>query len=325
MAGSVTVVMVMTNISADVARVVLDIRAKIGTDNTNIILIDCGSEDGTIDAVETLLLTVPDLEYIGLSQAGTVDDAYLAGMEHAPPGEVLVLFDPLTDSVDMLPQVVEGVRAGHDLVVVSHEPHRADGMAYRLLSWIFVASFRAIFKLDLRASASRFRGMSTRVAAHITRHEGAAIGYQVIPFLTRFRRMHLHQSQAAAVAGNESVTLLGGIRKAVGLVVGISALPLRLTGAICLMGAACALLSSTYVVVTYLMVDGIAPGWTTLSLQMNGMFFLLSIALAMLSEYVLTIKAAGKPPYHIVRSLRSTSMSRTARLNVLQGAEDEAS
>jgi hypothetical protein len=76
-----------------------------------------------------------------------------------------------------------------------------------------------------------------------------------------------------------------------------------------------------YVVLIYLFKADVVEGWTTLSLQISGMFFLFSIVLALLSEYVIRIfqGGLGRPAYHVGREFRSPALSREARLNVLRG------
>ena len=64
--------------------------------------------------------------------------------------------------------------------------------------------------------------------------------------------------------------------------------------------------------------EDIAPGWASLSLQQSAMFFLISIVLLVLSEYVLEIsrKANSGPEYYIADELTSVKLTRKERLNV---------
>ena len=319
MAGTATVVVVVHGISDEleaVLRLVSD-TARTVSENVSIVLVDCGDEDLGGDA-ERILAAVPDVQYIGLIGAENDDVACLAGMEHAPPSDVVVLFDPTLDDPTLLPAMICSVREGADLVVVSRLSS-GGGFMYGLLRGAFVSLFRLVGGIDVRAGASRFRAMSARVTSHVTRHDEAAIGHRVIPFMSGFRRIELRQEGPAPMSPRSPSSTMDGVRKALGMVVSSSTAPLRMTSTLCILSAFASLIFSSYVVMTYLLDEGVAPGWTTLSLQMNAMFFLLSLALAVMSEYVLLLRKGGRPPYHVARSLHSPVMTALTRLNLDEG------
>ena len=61
-----------------------------------------------------------------------------------------------------------------------------------------------------------------------------------------------------------------------------------------------------------------AKGWTTLSLQQSGMFFLISLVLFVLTEYLIqTIQLSTQgPAYFVVRESTSALLTHRHRLNV---------
>jgi hypothetical protein len=67
----------------------------------------------------------------------------------------------------------------------------------------------------------------------------------------------------------------------------------------------------------------VAPGWVTLSLQQSGMFFLLSLVMWVLGEYILQMARLSNegPSYHIAHELTSAVMTRKNKLNVDDAAQ----
>ena len=65
--------------------------------------------------------------------------------------------------------------------------------------------------------------------------------------------------------------------------------PLRLLTFLSIGGAGLNLLYSVYIDVVNILKDEVAEGWTSLSAQITGLFFILFLVLAVLSEYVLRI------------------------------------
>src|SRR3990170_8055257 len=106
--------------------------------------------------------------------------------------------------------------------------------------------------------------------------------------------------------------------KAVGLLVSIGSVPVRVVSIFSLATSILSVLYAVYVVTIYMLKPGVAAGWTTLSLQISGMMFLFSVMLALLSEYIVQIYAATvvRRRRQMVRELRSERTARAGLLNV---------
>ncbi|HXA47704.1 MAG TPA: glycosyl transferase, partial [Burkholderiaceae bacterium] len=62
----------------------------------------------------------------------------------------------------------------------------------------------------------------------------------------------------------------------------------------------------------------VAPGWISLSLQQSGMFFLISVVLLVLGEYILHMASLSNegPLYHVGQEFTSARMTRREKLNI---------
>jgi hypothetical protein len=83
-------------------------------------------------------------------------------------------------------------------------------------------------------------------------------------------------------------------------------------------GALISFLSSFYTFLIWIFKKDVAPGWVSLSMQQSVMFFMISMVLLVLSEYVLEIsrKSSSGPAYYIANEFTSTKLTRKQRLNV---------
>lgn len=93
---------------------------------------------------------------------------------------------------------------------------------------------------------------------------------------------------------------------------------MRLVTALCLFGAGANLVYSAYVLAVGLLKPDVAPGWVSLSLQQSGMFFLLSLVLLVLGEYILNMVSLSNegPLYHVGQEFTSARMTRHEKLNI---------
>uniref|UniRef100_A0A1I7ZKB1 DAO domain-containing protein n=1 Tax=Steinernema glaseri TaxID=37863 RepID=A0A1I7ZKB1_9BILA len=93
---------------------------------------------------------------------------------------------------------------------------------------------------------------------------------------------------------------------------------MRVVTALSLFGAVANLLYSIYVVVIALFKTDVAPGWISFSLQQSGMFFLISLVLLVLGEYILNMASLSNegPLYHVGQEFTSARMTRHEKLNI---------
>ena len=84
--------------------------------------------------------------------------------------------------------------------------------------------------------------------------------------------------------------------------------PLRLVSYLGIVAGSLNLLYVVYVIAVNLVRDHVAEGWTTLSVQMSAMFFMVFLILVMISEYVgRTLEEAGDRPIYDVLEERNSS------------------
>jgi hypothetical protein len=110
------------------------------------------------------------------------------------------------------------------------------------------------------------------------------------------------------------------------LLVSTTRAPMRLVTGLSLFGALSNLLYSLYVVAIVLTKPDVAPGWASLALQQSGMFFLISLVLLVLGEYILNMARQSNegPLYYVGQEFTSSRMTRHEKLNVEEVLENTA-
>jgi hypothetical protein len=93
---------------------------------------------------------------------------------------------------------------------------------------------------------------------------------------------------------------------------------MRLVTSLSLLGAVANLVYSVYVLLIGVFKTDVAPGWISLSLQQSGMFFLISLVLMVLGEYILNMVTLSNegPLYHVAQEFTSSRVTRRERLNI---------
>jgi polyisoprenyl-phosphate glycosyltransferase len=275
--------------------------------NYELVLIDNGIEPSALAEVMDVLDRHACVRLIRLSQHENHEVATFAGLE-ASIGDYVVAMVPGQDPVHVITDLVTRLRTGIDIVFgVSERPLRRGWFA-RLGTSAFYWYSRRVMNIPIPANSTYLIGMSRRTLNALTRVSGR---YRHIRQLARqvgFKSELYRYLPEDLSDPNADRSLLASVEQAVEISITYSRHPLRFVSLVCFAGGLLNLGYAAYTLIIYLTHHGVAQGWTTLSLEMALMFFLLFVLLAVLAEYVgRTHEEVGaRPEYHIMEELTST-------------------
>ena len=130
----------------------------------------------------------------------------------------------------------------------------------------------------------------------ILQHPQPAVTYRHLPASGGFARTNMEYSASPTVTSQSEKNLFDSVDRGMRLLVSTTQTPMRLVTSISLFGAASNLLYSIYVVAVGILKIDVAPGWVSLSLQQSGMFFLISLVLLVLGEYIFCLLYTSPSP-----------------------------
>lgn len=272
-----------------------------------IVLVDDGSTDATAKTVLPLLKTIQRIRFLRLSRRFGRDVALSAGIESAI-GDYVVTLDARTDPVEVIPAMIESCRKHGGIV---------HGMADNLPSRTFLreragAFFRDYCRkhigVDIKRGVSDFRVMSRQAVNALLQVREQSRYLRVLTLTLGYSHEFFPYSMRKCAAGPRFNTWHAEVATAIELLAANTRHPLRVVTATGLLGALLNLAYACYVVVIFLTKPSVAEGWTTLSLQLSGMFFFVCLILAVLSEYVGTIlgEVRSRPLYFISQEANSS-------------------
>ena len=283
-----------------------------------IVIIDNGSTDDSQETLRKLTSQSgePNLQVYTLE--GRVNDltARWVGIENSL-GDVVVCIEPRYGDIDHLERLIRSAAGNLDLVFtqrvfLKNKRSLARTAVYRS----FGALAQISTGIDLDSYSSSLIALSRRVVSYLLQFPDPQIRFRNLPSSTGFRRtciaIPLSRTKARKIQLRESINR--GIR----LVTAYSDSPLRIATALSAFGALTSFLYSIYVLMIWIYNEAVTPGWVSLTMQQSGMFFLISLVLLVLSEYVLEIsrKAHSGPSYYIAQEFTSARLTRKERLNI---------
>lgn len=258
---------------------------------------------------------LPNLQVFALTKKVDIDTASWVGLENAL-GDFIAVLDPLADDIAFLPDMLTKAVNGNDVVFARNTKMPPQSWAYRCASSAFHWAYRRLNGIHLALEAPPYRVLSKRVVNFILQHRQPAMSYRHLPATAGFNRINL--TYTAPVKTSVTRGLGESVDLAMRLLVSTTRTPMRLVTALSVFGAVANLLYSMYVVAIALFKADVAPGWVSLSLQQSGMFFLISLVLLVLGEYILHVDSVSDehPLYHVGQEFTSARMTRREKLNV---------
>lgn len=284
-----------------------------------LIIVDNASEDDSVAALKRLTAEdgLANLQVYALTQEVDADTASWVGLENAL-GDVVVVIDPLNDDVAFIAQMIERAMAGADVVFANNAQKPPQSLAYRCAFAVFHWLYQRFNGIHLAIEAPQYRLLGKRVINFILQHPHPAMSYRHLPATGGFARASL--SYSAAPKATRPKHLRDSIDRGVRLLVSTTRAPMRLVTALSLFGAVSNLLYCVYVVAIALFKTEVAPGWVSVSLLQSSMFFLISLVLLVLGEYILNMASLSNegPLYHVGQEFTSARMTRREKLNIAE-------
>lgn len=137
-----------------------------------IIFVDDGSQDRTLEVLRGLAAADPRVRYLSLSRNFGHQAATTAGLEHATGDAVITLDSDLQHPPALIPLLLAKWRAGFDVVLTVREPQARQGLVKRFTSWAFHQLLQRLSDKEVRVPASDYRLLSRQALDGLLRlHE----------------------------------------------------------------------------------------------------------------------------------------------------------
>ncbi len=274
-----------------------------------IIVVDDGSNDGTLDILKSLTAAYPMLRYISLSRNFGHQQALKAGLDHARGAAVITMDADLQHPPRVIRELVERWKSGFDIVYTIRKPDASLSLFKRASSKAFYALINMLIEYPIDRGAADFRLLDRKVVAVITSlHDPFLFLRGLIPWLG-FRQCSIAYSADARFAGSTKYSLIRMGRLAIHGVTSFGIQPLRFAT---LAGSAISLTAFAYAIyafVIYFVFDIAVPGWASIVSSILFLGGIQLIVLGIIGEYVgmLYVQSKSRPSYIIREASKELS------------------
>ena len=277
-----------------------------------LVCVDNGSTDGSQETLLKALSALPNMRYVRLSRPHPGEVALACALDQAV-GDVAVTFDPVTDDLNAIPLLVEAATTGC-IAVARRDRHPT--WVRSVGARIFYSVAKHALGFSLRPDEGNQRAYPRSVLSALTRIKNRRRNLRYYTTLVGFSQQ-LVEVPLGSVSRNESLNQ--AVWRSLDLLFSNSVVPLRWAAGLGLMAALGNFVYLAFIMVVAALKDHVAEGWITQSLSTTGMFMVLFLMLAVLSEYVGRIleEVQERPLYFIELERDGAVEVGTKSLNVV--------
>jgi glycosyltransferase involved in cell wall biosynthesis len=268
-----------------------------------IVLVDDGSRDNTLERMRAVSQTHEHVHYIALSRNFGKEAAMLAGMSRSH-GDVTVVMDAdLQHPPTLIPSMLELIDAGHDQVVARRD-RRGDPAVRTAVSRLYYRLVNGLIDVRLEDGVGDFRALSRpAVRAVLSLGETNRFSKGLFAWVG-FPTTYIDYSNVARVGGESKWGSRSLFNYGLDSIISFNSKPLRLAIHVGMVISVLAVLYGLWVGIDSVINRNPVPGYTTLLCAIVGLGGLQIIMLGVLGEYVGRIYMETKQrPHFLVREV----------------------
>lgn len=269
--------------------------------STEVLYVNDGSLDDTIDILKFLQAQDQRIGMIDLSRNFGKEIALTAGIDHARGDAVVVLDADLQDPPEYIPDMLVAWHDGYDVVAMKRTDRSSDSFFKRVSAEWYYRILGKLSSVDIPANVGDFRLLSRR----------AVNALKLLPERNRymkglfawigFSRVEIPYRRDPRFAGNSKLPFLKLAGFALDGITSFSIAPLRMASVAGILIAIGALIFGAVMLVKTILVGDPVAGFPTLIIMMTFLGGAQLVAIGLLGEYVgrLLIECKQRPLYLI--------------------------
>lgn len=256
-------------------------------DDHELILVNDGSRDGTLEGLRRLSEKDPRVKYMSFSRNFGHEVAVAAGMDRAEGDAVILIDADLQDPPELIAQMVEHWKAGVDVVYAQRRKRSGDAIMKKISIFIFYRIMSKMAEIDIPLDTGNFRLMDRKVVEAVKRcRENPRYVRGLVPWVG-FKQEPVLFDRDARHAGETGYGFIKLLKLALDGIFSFSMVPLKISSWIGGVMVALSILGTLVVVLDKLFLHPETPrGFAFLACALFFMGGVQVFLLGMLAQYV---------------------------------------
>ena len=266
-----------------------------------IVFVDDGSTDGTLNILRTISRQYPFTRYISFSRNFGHQSALRAGLMQADGDCVVSLDADLQHPPEVIPEMISRWQEGYEIVLATRSGSEALPFLKKISSRLYYRILNSLSDIHFDEGTADFRLLDRKVVMVLRQLPEQNLFLRGIVNWVGFRKYTITYEQGERAEGASKYSIHKMIQLGMQGITAFSVRPLRLATFAGLIIAGLAMIYAIYALFMYLFTDRTIAGWTSLILSILFLGGIQMFLLGIIGEYLgrLFIDTKRRPDYII--------------------------
>ena len=283
-----------------------NIMKKIDNYNYEIIVVNDGSKDNTLEILEEIAQKDKNVKVISFSRNFGHQAAVTAGLKNVTGDAIVIIDADLQDPPELIPEMLQLWEQGNEVIYAKRKTRKGESAFKLLTAKMFYSTLNALSDVEIPKDTGDFRLVDRKVVDTINqmpehnkflRGLFSWVGYKQVPF--EYERQERY-------AGKTKYPLRKMIKLASDGIISFSTKPLKLVGTLGIISIVISILILIYALLSYVFkLNNLSPGWTSIMVAITFFAGVQLLSIWIMSEYIGRIydEAKERPQYIINKKI----------------------
>ncbi|KTC85415.1 putative family 2 glycosyltransferase [Legionella drozanskii LLAP-1] len=274
--------------------------------NYELILIDDGSTDHTLMRCTPAIKMNKNIRLISFSRNYGHEIASTAGLDHATGDFVILMDTDLQHPPHLIPDLVKKAKEGYDVVCASRTNRDHETRFKRVSARVFYRFTRKMTGFDMQGDTGNFRLLSRKVVESLKKMKESNRHLVMMFAYVGFKTAILPYHCPPRAGGKSKYNLKQLIHLSLDSIISFSARPLRTMSFLSIFISAIMMLYAGFILIEKLFThQQLADGIASIIFLTSGLFSVLFLFLAIISEYIsrILVETKNRPLYYIKQEI----------------------
>ena len=283
-------------------RVVNNLKKLSDKYNYEIIFINDGSKDSTLEILKKIASNDDNVKIISFSRNFGHQAAVTAGIRNVTGDAVIIMDADLQDPPELFEGMIEKWEEGYEVVYGKRKTREGESIFKLLTARMFYNTLNKLSEIEVPKDTGDFRLVDRKVIdviATLPEHNKFLRG---LFSWVGFNQYAYEYNRVNRVAGKTKYPFKKMFKLATDGILSFSAKPLKVVGAIGFFSVIVSIAILAYSIVSFVFkLNSLTPGWTSIMCTMTFIGGIILISLGMIGEYIARIyeESLGRPEYII--------------------------
>jgi glycosyltransferase involved in cell wall biosynthesis len=272
--------------------------------NTEVIFVNDGSRDTSLELLKSLAHSNPKVRYIAFSRNFGHQMAIWAGIENSTAETVVVMDGDLQDPPELIPEMYDKVQEGYRIVYAKRRSRKGESIFKRASAKWFYRILAKLTSIDIPLDTGDFRIIDRKVIEALKKMPERQKFLRGQIAWTGFKQTSVLFDRDERAAGKTEYTFTRMLKFALIGITSFSNAPLRFATVVGMLVSVFAFAMIVYALIGKFVLGSTTEGWTSLMIVISFIGGVQLLAIGVIGEYISNISSdvRRRPDYVVEES-----------------------